>query len=1021
MLQQLFQVWLEKVPNSVELKHPLHVALEEEYFSKFNMVKDDQLIHTSFKEGHFYGVLMRDYFSVYESSENVFVHVNIVSTAATKANKVIIYVSEYFLNRYKYRYGDKCYFKFVYCYPLEKVVVGVKTKESYDYFTNPNKKLCKELHSSNVLCRRNDELIIPSCSSQDSVILDSQPMCQGTLTLNSSLIIADMQDSLDHDSNSVATADMQDKMNCDSSSVISPDTEFEINVRPKLDTPFQRELVEKEMDEHSTVFISKTAMSELKLVNGSWVEIELFERVLNEKSNAFEKKHIKSRFVRVCSFSDESFPNNRLVYLFPLLWFNLNKHPSALMQPHLRLQIKCLKKPMTPFFAKSAHACLVQSSNYDGKVHSHCDAMLKKYFDTPRFFQKGDIFAVNSKNQFDFALSIQDEELDKMKWPVIYFRITHIEGSESPFKGYVISNGYSKLYHAGTKQAYIPATMETYYSPYPDHPIYDSISEGLGRYVTLLQNLILPFLKLQKENWKISSNILLSGPPCCGKTTVVKAICKCLNLHLYQVNCHELIGETAATTEAKIRNKLTRASTYTPCVVLFKNIHLIGKEKDPGSEDSRVLTSFATSLKEVNANSGINPIVVIGTTTESKAPDEWERATLLQELLSVCDVSNDVSTLYLAQRTAGFVLGDLSSLVKQAIRNAYSRIRKLIIEKNIDIRKEEDLVLAAVPVAQKDLLHALEKLQAEFADAIGAPKIPNVQFDDVGGLAYVKQEILDTIQLPLEHPEILASGLRRSGVLLYGPPGSGKTLLAKAVATECSLNFLSVKGPELINMYVGQSEENVRAVFNQARSAVPCIIFFDELDSLAPNRGRSGDSGGVMDRVVSQLLAELDGLNKKSEVFVIGATNRPDLLDPALLRPGRFDRLLYVGIPEDKRSKMSILKALTRKIPLAKDVSLEKVIEKCPKYLSGADFYSLCSNAVIKRVEKNVEQLEKGETTIEELSSAIRTEDFLSALENLVPSVTPEQYEEYLQIKSRMENKSSDYSKSQTENAIPAS
>ncbi|KFM66752.1 Peroxisome assembly factor 2, partial [Stegodyphus mimosarum] len=517
MLQQLFQVWLEKVPNSVELKHPLHVALEEEYFSKFNMLKDDQLLDTSFKEGHFYGVLMREYCSVYESPENIFVHVNIVSTAATKADKVIIYVSEYFLNHYNYKYGDKFCFKFVCCYPLEKVVVGVKTKESYDYFVNPNKKLCKELHNSNVLCRRNDKLIIPSCNSQDCVILDSQPTGQGTLTLNSSLIIADMQDSSDHDSNSVTATDMQDAMDCDSSSVISSATEFEINVRPKLDSLFQRELAEKEMDEHSTIFISKIVMSELKLVNGSWVEIELLELVLNEKSNAFEKRHIKSRFVRVCSFSDEKislnyFPNNRrLVYLFPLLWFNLNKHPSALIQLHLRLQIKGLKQPITPSFAKTAHACLVQSSNYDGKVHSFCDAMLTKYFDIPRFVQKGDIFAVNSKNQFDFP-GLQDEELDKMKCPVIYFRITHIEGSESHFKGYVIKNSWTKLYHAGTKQSYVPITMETYYSPYPDHPVYDSISEGLGHYVTLLQNLILPFLKLQKENWKISSNILLSGP-----------------------------------------------------------------------------------------------------------------------------------------------------------------------------------------------------------------------------------------------------------------------------------------------------------------------------------------------------------------------------------------------------------------------------------------------------------------------------------------------------------------------------
>ena len=199
------------------------------------------------------------------------------------------------------------------------------------------------------------------------------------------------------------------------------------------------------------------------------------------------------------------------------------------------------------------------------------------------------------------------------------------------------------------------------------------------------------------------------------------------------------------------------------------------------------------------------------------------------------------------------------------------------------------------------------------SQSMNAPSIPEVRWEDVGGLQNVISELLDTIQLPLKYPELVDSGLKRSGILLYGPPGTGKTLLAKAVATECSLHFLSVKGPELLNMYVGQSEENVRNVFEAARRASPCLIFFDELDSLAPNRGRSGDSGGVMDRVVSQLLAELDGINKSAVVFVIGATNRPDLIDPALLRPGRFDKLLYLGVNDSKDNQLAVLKALTRK------------------------------------------------------------------------------------------------------------
>ena len=222
----------------------------------------------------------------------------------------------------------------------------------------------------------------------------------------------------------------------------------------------------------------------------------------------------------------------------------------------------------------------------------------------------------------------------------------------------------------------------------------------------------------------------------------------------------------------------------------------------------------------------------------------------------------------------------------------------------------DDLLLLRVPLTAADFDVALGKARNSYSESIGAPKIPSVSWDDVGGLAHVKSDILDTIQLPLDHPELFADGLKKRsgkyatieiinaflnngwpGILLYGPPGTGKTLIAKAVATSCNLNFFSVKGPELLNMYIGESEANVRRVFQRARDAKPCVIFFDELDSVAPKRGNHGDSGGVMDRIVSQLLAELDGMSGGSaaaaDVFVIGATNRPDLLDPALLRPGR--------------------------------------------------------------------------------------------------------------------------------------
>ncbi|OTF71281.1 hypothetical protein BLA29_003804, partial [Euroglyphus maynei] len=254
-------------------------------------------------------------------------------------------------------------------------------------------------------------------------------------------------------------------------------------------------------------------------------------------------------------------------------------------------------------------------------------------------------------------------------------------------------------------------------------------------------------------------------------------------------------------------------------------------------------------------------------------------------------------------------------------------------------------------------------------------QIPKVQWSDIGGLDHVKQEILDTIELPLKlgfnFDEL---GVKRSGILLHGPPGTGKTLLAKAVASQCRVNFISVKGPELISKYVGQSEENVRNLFAQARNSSPALIFFDELDSLAPSRGRSGDSGGVMDRVVSQLLAELDGissrqkLNNDSEsmessppiVFVIGATNRVDLIDSALLRPGRFDKIIEVPIPKDRQSRSAIINALIKnfhfedeqKGRMQRHEIVDEIEKSLPPLLSGADFYAICSSSMMLCVRR---------------------------------------------------------------------
>lgn len=244
---------------------------------------------------------------------------------------------------------------------------------------------------------------------------------------------------------------------------------------------------------------------------------------------------------------------------------------------------------------------------------------------------------------------------------------------------------------------------------------------------------------------------------------------------------------------------------------------------------------------------------------------------------------------------------------------------------------------------------------------------------------------------------------------MYGPPGTGKTLLAKAVATECSLNFLSVKGPELINMYIGESEKNVRDIFQKARSARPCVIFFDELDSLAPARGASGDSGGVMDRVVSQMLAEIDGLSDSTQdLFIIGASNRPDLIDPALLRPGRFDKLLYVGVNSDASYRERVLKALTRKFKLHEDVSLYSIAKKCPPNFTGADMYALCADAWFHAAKRKVLRAnpESSSQDNEADSVVVEYNDFIQVLEELSPSLSMAELNKYEQLRDQFEGTS---------------
>merc|ERR1711915_284256 len=318
------------------------------------------------------------------------------------------------------------------------------------------------------------------------------------------------------------------------------------------------------------------------------------------------------------------------------------------------------------------------------------------------------------------------------------------------------------------------------------------------------------------------------------------------------------------------------------------------------------------------------------------------------------------------------------------------------------IREKMDLIDIEDETIDAEILDSMAVNHDHFRHAMGKStpsairetvvEVPTVTWDDVGGLENVKKELQELVQYPVEHPEKFEKfGMSPSkGVLFYGPPGCGKTLMAKAVANECQANFISVKGPELLTMWFGESEANVRDVFEKARQAAPCVLFFDELDSIAQQRGGSqGDGGGAADRVMNQLLTEMDGVGAKKNVFIIGATNRPDIIDTALMRPGRLDQLIYIPMP-DYDSRLSILRATLRKSPVSKEVDLSYLASQTDKF-TGADLTEICQSAcklaIREEIERDLERTRMKEEAGEEMDDDDDEDD------DTMPEILPRHFE----------------------------
>lgn len=598
---------------------------------------------------------------------------------------------------------------------------------------------------------------------------------------------------------------------------------------------------------------------------------------------------------------------------------------------------------------------------------------------------KRDIFGVSSLTDLSFNNQV-DDPLRMNLYPTIYFKVTSMDGS-----GFWIQKDKTALRQISSVHSFIPRSLGLYHKASFD-PMYMSQPQPRYHYpnYSSVDDVVRPFIQKKIDNCPF---ILISGPSGSGKRTLVEKVAADWNINLLKIDTNQILFDTPAATETKIKIVAEKAAVHSPVIVLIENIELVCI--DQSGNDDRISQTITQSFKQADKVSESWPILVVATTSNPdliyktssissifnhvinvKDLNEIERLQTLKDLTTNLSLSRTIDLKSLSKRMIGFNFSDIKLLISKTIGNLHERLH----HENLNVN-DFSLSLSIPQIILEDTEKALKVMLKRISQSIGAPEVPCVKWSDVGGLEEVKKEILDTIQLPLLHRELRSSnGLKRGGVLLYGPPGTGKTLLAKAVATECSLNFLSVKGPELINMYVGQSEQNVRDVFARARSVAPCVIFFDELDSLAPARGRSGDSGGVMDRVVSQLLAEMDGLNKCCELFVIGATNRPDLLDESLLRPGRFDRLIEVKVPSDVSTRISILKSLTRKFNLSPNLDLFQIESRSPKNMTGADFYSLTSLAVSNCITRCIQQIELEQVKEEKVQITLEMHDFEEAL-----------------------------------------
>ncbi|MBS7647412.1 CDC48 family AAA ATPase [Candidatus Bathyarchaeota archaeon] len=513
--------------------------------------------------------------------------------------------------------------------------------------------------------------------------------------------------------------------------------------------------------------------------------------------------------------------------------------------------------------------------------------------------------------------------------------------------------------------------------------------------------------------------VLLYGPPGTGKTLLAKAVANETNAAFFSISGPEIMSKFYGESEERLREIFRQAEENAPSIIFIDEIDAIApkREEVTGEVEKRVVSQLLALMD------GLKPrgrVVVIGATNRPNAidpalrrpgrfdreieigvPNKQGRLEILQIHTRGMPLAEDVDLEKIASVTHGFVGADLEALCKEAAMRALRRILP-----QIDFEKETipAEILNKITVTMNDFMEALKDVEPSAMREV-LVEVPTVKWEDIGGLADVKLELQEAVEWPLKYPEVFEhlDAKPPKGILLYGPPGTGKTLLAKAVANESEANFISVKGPELLSKWVGESERAVREIFRKAKQAAPSIIFFDEIDSIAPVRGGGYGDSHVTERVISQLLTEMDGLEELRGVVIIAATNRPDIVDPALLRPGRFDKLLYVPLP-DLEARKEILKIHLKKKPLAEDISIDDLAKRTEGY-TGADLAAICNTAVMLAIRehimenKNPEEAKKGLKNLK-----IHKRHFEEALKKVKP-ISQRELEMYKRISEEFASK----------------